>query len=261
MFFIENESKLKYTKNRLCQSTNIAFCQLTIKTPHPHKPEIISEPVIQNIFSDYFLGLIPKYQITVRDYKSGFSMVGYSFTKDSTSIGIFVAYVVYCLQKCGTDTTTLHFQSDNGSEFRILGKKHGLSLYEEILINFNIKYKFIPVARPTFNSDVESFHGTIERELYDLEKFGCLDIFMSKVWFYMVWYNCYRKNRNKGHKSPLTIINDYFTEINQPEKSKKMNKLLTSPPILVDKYIDILELVKGGGEVRWSPPKNDSISS
>ena len=140
-----------------------------------------------------------------------------------------------------------------------MGKKHGLSLYEEILTNFNIKYKFIPVARPAFNSDVESFHGTIERELYDLEKFGCLDIFMSKVWFYMVWYNCYKKNRNKGHKSPLTIINDYFTEINQTEKSKKMNKLLTSPQILVDKYINILELVKGGGDVRWSPPKKRMI--
>ena len=54
--------------------------------------------------------------------------------------------------------------------FAFLEKKHGLSLYEEILHNFNIKYKFIPVAKPTFNSDVESFHDTIERELYDQGK-------------------------------------------------------------------------------------------
>ena len=209
---------------------------------------------IPNILSDYLHGLIPKYQITVRDYKSGFSMVGYSFAKDSTSIGIFVAYVIYCLRKCGIDTSNLHFQSDNGSEFRILGKKHGLSFYEEILTSFNIKYRFIPVARPTFNSDVESFHGTIERELYDIDKFGCIDSFMSKVWLYMVWYNCNRKNRNKDNKTPLMIINEFFNETNQSDKCKNLNKLLTSPPILVDKYINVLELVKGGGELRWSPP-------
>jgi len=216
---------------------------------------------IPNILSDYLFGLIPKYQITVRDYKCGFTMVGYTYSKDSTSIGIFVYYVVYCLQQCGIDLSDTHFQSDNGSEFRIIAKKHGLSLYEEILTKFNIKYKFIPVARPTFNSDVESFHRTIERELYDIEKYGNLDLFMNKAWLYMIWYNCYRKNRNKNHKSPITIINEYFIEANQREKCKNINILVTFPPILVDSHVKDIELIKQGGELKWLSPTLFYIST
>ena len=69
--------------------------------------------------------------------------------------------------------------------------------------------------------------------------------------------NCYRKNRNKNHKSPITIINEYFIEANQREKCKNINILVIFPPILVDSHVKDIELVKEGGELKWLAPKNN----
>jgi hypothetical protein len=209
---------------------------------------------IPNLYADIWAINIPKYQITVRDYKCGWTMIGFSYHKDSTSIGIFVAYVIYCLIKAGIDISNIYFQSDNGSEFRNINKKHGLSLYEEILNLYGIKYWFIPPARPTFNSDVESFHNTIERELYDTDKMGDEDTLLMKAWSYMIWYNCYRKNRNKEHKAPLTILKEYYLQVGEKEKNIKLNKLMSFPPIIVDRYIKDIEVIKKVGELRWLAP-------
>jgi hypothetical protein len=207
---------------------------------------------IPNIYPGYLHGIIPKYQITVRDYKTGFTMIGFTYSKDSTSIGIFVSYVLDCLKKSNIDLSNTHFQSDNGSEFRSVKKKYGHSFYEEILIKNNIKYRFIPPAKPTFNSDVESFHKTIERESYDIEEFGDTNVFLDKLWVYITWYNLVRKNRNKQNKAPLTLIKEYYK--NNYKGYNNIDSLIKYPPIIVDGFVKDIELIKKGGEVKWLSP-------
>ena len=199
---------------------------------------------IPNLFEQILLHGLPKYQITARDYKTGWSVIGYSTTKDSTSVGIFIMFVLSCLIAAGVDLKSVCFQSDNGSEFRNLSTKGKKSLYEEILTKYGVKYRFIPIRAPTFNSDVESFHGRIEKEFYDIENISCTKNLLLKSWLYMVWYNKSRKNRNKNHMAPAKIL----------EKCNGLNvdKLVTIKPIFVDDYMkDHLE-IKKGGYFKWS---------
>jgi hypothetical protein len=245
-----NKQKTKYRKKK-----DNSIMRNSIKPIEKFQIDLKYLCDIPNILSDYLHGLIPKYQITARDYKSGMTFIGFSNHKDSTGVAIFVAYVIHCLKKSGIDLSETHFQSDNGSEFKLTTKKNGLSLYEYVLNKYNIECVFNPVGKPTYNSDVESFHNRIECEFYNIEKYGDINIFLKKAWVYMIWYNCYRKNRNKQNKSPLTILKEYFTSIEQPEKCKGLNRLLTYPPILVDNYIKDIELVKEGGYLKWLSPK------
>jgi len=189
-----------------------------------------------------------RYQITCRDYKSGLTYVGFSYNKDSTSIGMFVSYIIYHLKKAGVDVSKLHFQSDNGSEFRTPCKKKGFSLYEEILNKNDIAYIFNPVARPTYNSDVESFHNRIEKELYDIDKFYNDKMFLLKVWKYMVWYNTLRKNRNKNKCSPAQILRENGVQ--------NVDYLTTVKPIYLDIYCKNIILVKENVNFKWSAVNN-----
>jgi transposase InsO family protein len=60
-------------------------------------------------------------------------------------------------------------------------------MFREILERFGVEHRCIPPASPIYNSDVESFHGTIELELFDYMKTDGLDEFLTQVWFYMTW--------------------------------------------------------------------------
>ena len=191
---------------------------------------------------------LPQYQITARDYKSGTTFIGFAHNKDSTSVAIFTAYVIEQLKSAGIDVSNIIFLSDNGSEFKHILKKNGFSLYEEILKSRGVNYRFIPVASPTYNSDVESFHNRIEQELYKIDEIYSESSMFYKTWFYMVWYNTIRPNRNKENKSPATILKEYgFSNI---------EKITTIHPIFVDKFVKNIELIKGNGTLRWSPVIN-----
>jgi hypothetical protein len=200
---------------------------------------------IPNFFKQMVLHGLPKYQLTARDYKTGFTIIGYASTKDSTSVGIFLTYVLSVLLAAGVDFKQISFQSDNGTEFRSSSSKGRQTLYEEILTNLQIKYKFIPVRSPTFNSDVESLHGRIEKEFYDIEKITCLKNLLLKSWFYMIWYNKLRKNRNKDNLPPAVILEKY--------NIKNIDYLVSTKPIFVDDYMKDIEKIKKGGYLKWLP--------
>jgi transposase len=198
---------------------------------------------IPNYFKNWYFNGFPKYQITARDYKTGWTVIGYSMANDTTSVGIFVAYVLMVLTCAGVDISKISFQSDNGSEFRNSSTKGKLTLYEEILTLAGVKFRFIPVNKPTFNSDVESFHGRVEKELYDIDDFGCVKNMFLKSWFYMTRYNSERKNRNKDNLAPADILRSY--------KIKNVDKLVTTRPLFVDHYMNDLEKIKQGGYLKW----------
>jgi len=226
-------------KTKTRKKRDMSEMRAAIPTMHKIQVDIKYLTDIATIYPDIVLNHIPKYQLTARDYKSGFTLICFSHTKDSTSIAIFVRYVIDCLKDAGIDISKIHFQSDNGSEFRYMGKKDRLSLYEEICASEHIEYRYIPPASPTFNSDVESFHNRIECEFYNIERFFNEDDLLAKAWCYMMWYNRSRKNRGKDNKSPLTILTE--------NDHQNLDKLTTYPPIIVDRYVKDLELIKKGG--------------
>ena len=60
----------------------------------------------------------------------------------------------------------------------------GATLYEKITDAPRVKRTLIPPGSPTYNSDVEAFHGLMEREFYDMEENGCKGFFREIIYVY-----------------------------------------------------------------------------
>lgn len=114
---------------------------------------------------------LAKYQITARDVATGFPIVAYCNEKSSTYTKMFLEKILYEFLKQfdELDLKSITIQTDNGNEFTNKYKKtYGKSPKES---NFTLyvyckfkKHKLNPPGCPTYDSDVESFHWSIERD-------------------------------------------------------------------------------------------------
>lgn len=114
---------------------------------------------------------LAKYQITARDVATGFPIVAYCNEKSSTYTKMFLEKILYGFLKQfnGIDLKSITIQTDNGKEFTNRhSKTYGKSPKES---NFTLyvyckfkKHKTNPPGSPTYDSDVESFHWSIERD-------------------------------------------------------------------------------------------------
>ena len=101
---------------------------------------------------------LAKYQITARDVATGFPIVAYCNEKSATYTKMFLENILYEFLKQfdGIDLKSITIQTDNGKEFtNKYTKTHGKSPK---------KHKTNPPGSPTYDSDVESFHWSIERD-------------------------------------------------------------------------------------------------
>jgi hypothetical protein len=57
-------------------------------------------------------------------------------------------------------------------------------------------------------ADVETVHGIIKDEFYEIETFLSLPILLAKATQYIIWFNIARKNSYKGYKTPWEIIHE-----------------------------------------------------
>jgi hypothetical protein len=71
----------------------------------------------------------------------------------------------------------------------------------------------------------------------------------------MIYYNTYRKNRNKDKKSPCQILEEHCERTKEKIMTKK---LCMFKPIVVDKYINDIDFGNGGGNFKWSAPTFES---
>lgn len=114
---------------------------------------------------------LAKYQITARDVATGFPIVAYCNEKSLTYTKMFLEEILYPFlnQFKYIDLKNITIQTDQGSEFTNKYKKtHGKSPKESIFTLYVYskfkKHKTNPPACPTFDSDVETFHWSIERD-------------------------------------------------------------------------------------------------
>lgn len=160
---------------------------------------------IPEIIGDLRYYKLPKYQITARDYKTGYQSIGFSYEKSSTATGIYIDYLCQKLENAGIDVSNITFQTDNGTEFVSGSKK--LSLFEKIVTEkYKAKHKRIPPARPTYNSDVETVHNLIEDEFYKVESFKSKQDMIIQTFAYLIYSNNFRKNRNRENQTPKDIV-------------------------------------------------------
>ena len=182
---------------------------------------------------------MPLYQITARDYRTGIQYIAYCYEKTSVNCGIFIDCLCYMLQSNGVDLTKTVFQTDNGREF-VSDSAKKMSFFEEIVTKkYGATLQRIPPARPTFNSDVETVHKLIEDEFYCVEEFLSQNDFLLKAFTYQIFFNRFRKNRNRDNKTPLQIL--------QELGKKKWEATLDFPPFITDHHIKSVENIKQGG--------------
>ena len=96
-----------------------------------------------------------------------------------------------------------------GSEFVGSWQARGPSGFTRLVEDcYGAKHRTIPPAAHTYQSDVESFHGLIERELFRVEGFRSQEDFLVKATTYQVFFNYGRGNSYKGGKTPIEIIRE-----------------------------------------------------
>jgi transposase len=191
------------------------------------------------------LGL-PKYQFTAREIRSGLMFLGFANEKSASNACLFAQILCGHLKNCGVDMKKVKFQTDNGSEFigcfRQDGTRDG---FGATVAGFKAGHKRIPPRAFSYNSDVETVHGTIEREFYDLENFENIKDFYQRVASYQAWYNLARQNSNKDGKTPVQIITDISEKID--------SAVARLPPLMLDwlgpDYITKEELLQRGYDV------------
>ena len=180
----------------------------------------------------------PLYLISARDYKTGAIYLAYSYEKSSTATALFIDYLLSSLQNYGINPQTIIIQTDNGKEF-INPTDRKVTLFEKIVKEkYQATHFLIPYRRPTWNSDVESFHNLIEEEFFISEKPNNDTELLAKTFAYQIWFNSYRNNRGRNNQNPEQI---FQSELN----TDKPIPLI--PPIIVDNYMHLIgKDIKGG---------------
>jgi len=187
------------------------------------------------------LGL-PRYQYTIRDIKSGFIVLGYGSECSELYAELFTEAYIEHLKRYGIKHGELVFQSDNGSEFggttRGIKDRGYVHMIEE---RYGSRHTYIPPGMKNANADVESAHGLIESEFYDIEDFSSRTEFFEKAQLYQDFFNMLRPNFSKGGKTPWEIISEDRPDI--------------SPYVLLFPVIDIDALFS----IKFSIPQRGQI--
>jgi len=198
---------------------------------------------IEHYFPQMIRHKLPQFQYTARDMKTGAIFMAYANSKDSFNASLFAAYISNHLTKYRIDMTLVVYQTDNGIEFiGNVKKKKGESAFEQVVKReFGIKHERIPPRCPTWNSDVEIFHKTIEDDLFEVEEFKNLEEFKAKTYTYHLYYNYKKKNRWRNRMSPYEILRSATNKIDPG--------ILNLPPPILEEFYHHPEYKRGGYHV------------
>jgi len=148
---------------------------------------------------------LPLFQYTVREIVSGLTFVGYADDRSQSYAVLMAKLVSFHLARCGVSLRQVEWQTDNGSEFKENLHERG---FPSTVRSFGSGHHYIPPKAHTWQSDIETVHSLEETEFFDREKFASPTDFWEKVNSYWLHFNLTRKNRNKGWRSPLQIIQE-----------------------------------------------------
>lgn len=150
---------------------------------------------------------LPRCQYTARDVVSGLTFLAYAQERSITYATLFADRLLPHLEACGVDPRTVTIQTDNGNEFVGSWQQRGPSGFTRMVENrHNCTHRTIPPAAHTYQSDVETFHGLIEHELFVIEPFHHRRDFLDKVTTYQLFFNYARTNSYKQNQTPIQII-------------------------------------------------------
>ena len=185
---------------------------------------------------------LPRYQYGLRELSVGATFYGYANENNSTYSSIFAMYVADHLKSYGINVEGLKWQTDNGPEFVNPTAPNTKSAFEKMLGGLKIEHGRIPPRHSWLQGDIEAFNRLIEDEFYDIEDYENGIDFMGKSYAYQLFFNYVRKNRNRGRKAPVEILQERFPSVDPG--------VLNLPPIRLESLLDFYR--KGGYHVPGS---------
>jgi len=152
---------------------------------------------------------LPSFQYTAREVVSGMMFLGYATECTLTYATLFAKIIINHLKKCGVKLKNSRFQTDNGCEFIGSWSAKEPSIFTQTVNSEKgLVHDTIPPGAHTYQADVETVHGIIEDEFYEIENFSSPQAFLAKTTQYVTWFNVARTNSYKGNKTPWEIIHE-----------------------------------------------------
>lgn len=201
--YLIKKRRKKYQKKRQC-----AAYHKTLRALKHWQVDVKELRDIPNVTALITAGIIPNFQYTARDQVTGTTYVCYAWEHSLINAVRFVALLFEHLKGYGIHPGDCVVQTDNGSEF--IGSIHAKerSLFTTTIEDtYRATHRTIPVGKKEYQGVVESLHGRIEYEFYDIEMFASLADFLAKAYTYTLYWNLNRKKLST-RKTPYRHIKE-----------------------------------------------------
>lgn len=203
---------------------------------------------------EYYLQMkthnLPVIQYTFREVSCGILFLGFANQRSLIHSRLFAIYINHFLKKYNVLPSVSVRQTDNGSEYIGAWNAKESSCYTKTIETLEGQFhRTIFPGAHRMQSDVETIHNLMEMEFFEIEKFQNRLDFFNKAACYQLFFNLYRPNSYKEHKTPLQLALD-----KNPNLDKR---LLMIPPVDLDQLFawNANLLRKGGNNLLTVPLK------
>ena len=192
---------------------------------------------------------LPSVQYTNREISCGILFLGFANELSLIHSTLFAEYINYHLAKYkALPNDSAYRQTDNGSEYCGSWNAKEPSAYTRAIESLPKQFHttIFPGAH-RMQADVETVHGLMETEFYEIEAFSDREDFMVKASTYQLFFNLERPNTYKEHKTPWQLA--------QEKKPDLDKRLLMIPPVDLDALLTeyLNTLAQGGNNVLTNP--------
>ena len=192
---------------------------------------------------------LPTVQYTRREISCGILFLGFANELSLIHAALFASYINYHMAKYkAMPEDSARCQTDNGSEFIGSWNAKKPSVYTKTVESLSGQFHttIFPGAH-RMQADVETIHGLMETEFYEIETFANRSDFMSKANTYQLFFNLARPNTYKEHKTPWQLA--------QEKKPGLDKRLLMTAAVDLDALLNVYTsyLAQGGKNVLTNP--------
>jgi transposase len=192
---------------------------------------------------------LPKVQYTRREVSCGILFTGFANERSLIHATLFAAYINYQMSKYkAMPDDSARCQTDNGAEFCGSWNAKEPSAYTRIIESLpGQEHATIFPGAHRMQADVETVHGLMETEFYEIESFADRADFISKANTYQLFFNLERPNTYKEHKTPWQLARE-----KKPDLDKR---LLMTAAVDLDALLNTYTsfLAQGGKDLLTNP--------
>jgi len=192
---------------------------------------------------------LPTVQYTRREVSCGILFLGFANELSLIHATLFAAYINHQMIKYNAlPSDSARCQTDNGSEFIGSWNAKEPSAYTKMVESLpSQEHTTIFPGAHRMQADVETIHGLMETEFYELETFTDRADFMNKANTYQLFFNIERPNTYKEHKTPWQLAKKKKSDL---DKRLLMTAVVDLDALLI--YYTSL-LAQGGNNVLTNP--------